>query len=412
MAHTCDGSQRAPLTPVRAAAGRNGRTPAPSRRDFLRRTTVAGAVCASFGIRSALGGRRGADAYIARIEALPRSQRLVEYPRLLRKRGIPAGDRLKLVSAFAKHARYVSPLYGRSSVPLNMPLWAKLLEEGWKANPADGNVCWTLCRILIDHGQYERALPILAAHLKDKHDLRDRATWDYRGWQEFALGETGQGPDVTKELREFGVHLCVISNNPGVRARTRSAQLRKQVDILNRYFVTLKREKIIRFTFRGATAYAQAKKLYPEFVALGDSKADFPQWRSRFATLYEECPHEAVRDRHAVNVYIYDNYCPRVGFKATTCRGVWHGNHPYNLIDWERLDHVSAAQEHEMGHAFGIHEHVAVPGATSRSSTNIMCGIDDFGHIGRRDLGFTDAQRATILHWAKHTAERLGRRPR
>lgn len=392
------------------APGSRQSAPRRTRRAFLRRMASLGAAC-PFAVRCALGGARGAESYIARIEKLPRSQRLVEYPRLLARRSLPAGDRLELVCAFAKHARFVSPLYGRSAVPIDLRTWVESLTEGWRADPQDPNIRWTLARILINHARHDQALEVLAAFLKDKPDLRDRSLWDYRGWHAFALGRTGQGPDPSKEVREFDVHLCVITRSPRARRKATLAQLRREVDILNRHFVTLKGERIVHFRFSGASTHGQVKDLAPEFVALGDSEAPFAHYRPQFARLFNESAHESIRDPHAINIFIYDNWSPEQRFASSTSHGVWNGNRPYLLLDWARLGHARlAAEEHEMGHAFGIHDHVAVPGALSRTSTNIMSGIDDFGHVGRRDLGFTDAQRATILHWAKHTAERLGRR--
>ncbi len=79
------------------------------------------------------------------------------------------------------------------------------------------------------------------------------------------------------------------------------------------------------------------------------------------------------------------------------------------LIDWARLNNRGQNPgAHEMGHAFGL-EHVGVPGATMATETNIMSSVGEgFGSGGKRNLGFTEAQAAVILHHAKRTYQRLG----
>ena len=63
-----------------------------------------------------------------------------------------------------------------------------------------------------------------------------------------------------------------------------------------------------------------------------------------------------------------------------------------------------------MGHAFGL-GHVGVPGATGRTSTNIMASVSEgFGSGGLRDLGFSESQAAVVLYHARRTSARLGLR--
>jgi hypothetical protein len=60
-----------------------------------------------------------------------------------------------------------------------------------------------------------------------------------------------------------------------------------------------------------------------------------------------------------------------------------------------------------MGHAFGLY-HVAVPGATFKTPTNIMCSKEfGFGSGGLRNLGFTEAQSAIIAYHTKRSLRRL-----
>jgi hypothetical protein len=129
----------------------------------------------------------------------------------------------------------------------------------------------------------------------------------------------------------------------------------------------------------------------------------------RITKAFNACDDPRVRDRSAINIYIYDSKSAAGGESDMTSHGRRNSNRPYVLIDWQRLGgKVQNAQAHEMGHALGL-EHVGVPGATARSSTNIMTSAaESFGSGGLRDLGFTPSQSAIILYHAQRTAERLG----
>jgi len=89
-----------------------------------------------------------------------------------------------------------------------------------------------------------------------------------------------------------------------------------------------------------------------------------------------ECNDEAVKSRSHINVYIVDSYSAERGFAHQDGHGRRNSNRPYVLLDWERV--ISGYQsplEHEMGHAFGL-GHVCEPGATVKTSTNIMASAD------------------------------------
>jgi hypothetical protein len=139
---------------------------------------------------------------------------------------------------------------------------------------------------------------------------------------------------------------------------------------------------------------------------LGDSQD--PYDTEGYAQVFNQCDHTKVRDPYAINFYVYDSFSPTVGYKDQTCHGKRNSNRPYMLIDFERLNHRDQSpEEHEMGHAFGL-DHVGVPGAAKKDSTNIMTSAGlGFGSGGRRNRGFTVAQTAIILYHAERTLARL-----
>jgi len=97
-----------------------------------------------------------------------------------------------------------------------------------------------------------------------------------------------------------------------------------------------------------------------------------------------------------------------LGFKDATGHGRRNSGRPFVFLDWQRLNHGDqAAEEHEMGHAFGL-EHICVPGATRQTPTNIMASADcGKGSGGLRNLGFNEQQTATILRYGQQIRDRL-----
>jgi hypothetical protein len=159
--------------------------------------------------------------------------------------------------------------------------------------------------------------------------------------------------------------------------------------------------------FKGYASYNDAKASPCELLQLGDSTTPYSTGAAMQA--FNTCDHPKLRDRGAINVYIFDSYSERAGYVDPTSHGIRNSNRPFVLIDWARLGgRLQNAEPHEMGHAFGL-GHVGIPGAGVKTSTNIMAsGGEDFGNGGQRDLGFSESQAAVILYHAQRTYGRLG----
>ncbi len=129
----------------------------------------------------------------------------------------------------------------------------------------------------------------------------------------------------------FDIHFCVITRNPGTHRAATLEQLKKEVDILNSFFVTESRQPIVRFRFKSAHLYQEVADLKCGFVELGDGAVpyDTDDWARRF----NECPHPQVRNPQAINFYVYDCYGTN-GAADQTSHGKRNSNRPYVLIDW------------------------------------------------------------------------------
>jgi hypothetical protein len=340
-------------------------------------------------------------AVVATIERLPRTQRLVAYQTAMVRPGVTDADRVSLIKVFSGHAKRVSPLYGESRFPFDQPRWTSILSYGFKADSNDADTAWALCKILINRQDYRSALPVAAAFEKAHADHHHAVAW--HAWCRDKL-ESGRDPG---EMLTFPLHFCVLTRNPAAHRAATIEQCRKECKILNTTFRTLDDQPLVRFEFKGFSSYADVASSDSEFIRFGDSSVPYDS--NAVARAFNDCTDARIRDRQAINFYIYDSYSREKGFKDNTSHGKRNSNRPYVLIDWARLNNQGQNPEaHEMGHAFGLY-HVGVPGATMNTPTNIMGSVGEgFGSGGKRNLGFTEAQSALVLYHAKRTHQRLG----
>ncbi|MFW5442772.1 MAG: hypothetical protein ACKE51_00495 [Methylococcaceae bacterium] len=191
----------------------------------------------------------------------------------------------------------------------------------------------------------------------------------------------------------FDVHFSVLTKNKKAHKKATLQQLKKEVDILNQYFITEAGEKIINFKFKSAHLFDEINASGCDFKRLGDSKINITAKQAK--EQYYACNDEKIRDPLAINIFIVDSYSEKYGFeKYTTSVGAFNsGNQPYMLLDWARLDHTKLSpEEHEMGHCFGL-GHICNVNATRDSDTNIMASTSQCkGSMGLRNIGFNQEQ--------------------
>lgn len=306
--------------------------------------------------------------------------------------------RQTLIVEFASFARHLSTQYGEASMKLDDSQFLRLLSDGAKKDPAHADIAFALTQWHLNKQEYDKALEAITPfHTKNPGH-------ESNAWTEYAQAKLQN--NKSSEPLEIDLHFCVLTANSVAQGMATTEQFQKEVEILNRTFVALDRQPIVRFRFKSASLLADIRDSKSGLLSLGDAKVAFNQ--EQFGKSFNDCDDPKIRDRSAINVYIYDGYSPKLGFKDVNCHGVRNSNRPFVVLDWERLDNrIQNPEAHEMGHAFGL-DHVAVPGAQLRTATNIMTSASHgLGSGGTRELGFTESQAAIVMYHAKRTARFL-----
>jgi len=222
----------------------------------------------------------------------------------------------------------------------------------------------------------------------------------------------------TGENAKIPLHFVVLTDKLGDELSTPVNNvltrnfLKNQVDTLNRYFTVEdaryppdNRKKIVTFEYKSSTLYNVATTINDPIVDFADPTFNFDRRHEDFKPNLNSSANPLLYDPTALNIYIVD--CVNAaGGNIVSSHGNNNSNKPYIVLDYARITGVAnrqAAQEHEMGHAFGL-GHECDPNATTSTSTNIMASksncVDSNGNEssgGLRDIGFTPGQCNDIL---------------
>lgn len=194
------------------------------------------------------------------------------------------------------------------------------------------------------------------------------------------------------------VNFIFATNHSVATKYDHAEQMKKELSILNQYFVDEKNQKIFEFRLNKYLSFDNFNKKNCTLAQILQQ----PQAIEHIAlkSAFNACFHSPPRLSTPPEVYffIFDAYAPNTGYKSVTSWGFRNSGKPLILIDWKRLNYnIQAAVPHEMGHAFGL-RHVCIKGAKTNDTTNIMASSANCkGSGGLRNQGFNQEQVKIIL---------------
>ncbi|MFJ0275476.1 metalloprotease [Acinetobacter baumannii] len=208
-----------------------------------------------------------------------------------------------------------------------------------------------------------------------------------------------QKPDLLEEPGNnrpvVPVTFVFTTNNPSAAQFDNFTQMRKEISILNKYYLDDQGKKIFNFKLNRYIPYKEFSKLHCDLKQ--QINQPYPISTETFPASVNTCFPKRTASKEVI-VFIYDAYSTKWKFKDVTSRAFRNNGKPFILLDWNRLNYnIQAGSVHEMGHVFGL-KHVCAPKATKRTPTNIMTSAEcKLGSDGLRNLGFTPVQLQTIL---------------
>lgn len=208
-----------------------------------------------------------------------------------------------------------------------------------------------------------------------------------------------QKPDLLEEPGNnrpvVPVTFVFTTNNPSAAQFDNFTQMRKEISILNKYYLDEQGKKIFNFKLNRYIPYEEFSKLHCDLKQ--QINQPYPISTETIPASVNTCFPKRTASKEVI-IFIYDAYSTKWKFKDVTSRAFRNNGKPFILLDWNRLNYnIQAGSVHEMGHVFGL-KHVCAPKATKRTPTNIMASAEcKLGSGGLRNLGFTPVQLQTIL---------------
>ena len=194
------------------------------------------------------------------------------------------------------------------------------------------------------------------------------------------------------------VNFVFATNHSAATKYDHAEQMKKELSILNQYFVDEQEQKIFDFKLNKYLTYDTFNNKNCKLSQILEQPKTIEH--STLISAFNMCFYSQPQKSGLPEVYlfIFDAYAPDAGFKSTTSWGFSNAGKPLILIDWERLNYnIQAAVPHEMGHAFGL-RHVCIKNAKTRDNTNIMASRGNCdGSGGLRNQGFNQEQVKIIL---------------
>ncbi len=227
----------------------------------------------------------------------------------------------------------------------------------------------------------------------------------------------------------FPVNFVIVTDNGSAGMMTSYRAMEEIVWTLNLYFAaedqrnTTSKKKLVNFELKSYVRYNRAESIGGDLFNTLNTNSVYrgdviqQQFNSELSTV--------IRDPEAINVYIYDSGQDGDIGADRDGHGRYNSGKPYILLDYHRINkRINAAEEHEMGHAFGV-AHICNSMISEKTqSSNIMTSEGKYpceggivpvsdqcectaGKTGKRDNGFTPEQAQVILQNAVKIHDKL-----
>ncbi len=148
------------------------------------------------------------------------------------------------------------------------------------------------------------------------------------------LGET---PKVSTDGRPIiPVTFVFTTNSPEATKFDNYQQMRKEIKILNKYYVDDKNNKIFKFKLHRYIPYEEFSKLHCDLKQ--QINQPYPITIETIPASVNTCFPKRTASKEVI-VFIYDAYSTKWKFEDVTSRAFRNNGKPFILLDWNRLNY-------------------------------------------------------------------------
>ena len=112
-------------------------------------------------------------------------------------------------------------------------------------------------------------------------------------------------------------------------------QMRKEIKILNKYYVDDKNNKIFKFKLNRYISYEEFSKLHCDLKQ--QINQPYPISLETIPASIKTCFPKRTASKEVI-IFIYDAYSPKWKFEDVTSRAFRNNGEPFVLLDWNRFE--------------------------------------------------------------------------
>ncbi|MDA4982651.1 metalloprotease, partial [Acinetobacter baumannii] len=149
-----------------------------------------------------------------------------------------------------------------------------------------------------------------------------------------------QKPDLLEEPGNnrpvVPVTFVFTTNNPSAAQFDNFTQMRKEISILNKYYLDDQGKKIFNFKLNRYIPYKEFSKLHCDLKQ--QINQPYPISTETIPASVNTCFPKRTASKEVI-VFIYDAYSTKWKFKDVTSRAFRNNGKPFILLDWNRLNY-------------------------------------------------------------------------